>query len=140
MIEKLDHFETNVLAIKVAGRFKEGDAKLCHKFFVEKILEGHKQVNVFVKLDELKAGHLQIQTFIEYLLLNLRCYHQLGNLAIVGHSNLLENLVKTDNLFFCSQNNGYLKCYFDVFQIEEAKAFVNGKNLKKSVPLQENQG
>lgn len=140
MIEKLNHFERNVLALKEAGPFSEADAKLCYKFFLEKLLEGHNPVNVLVELDELKAGHLQIKTFLEYLFCNFCHYRQMGHLAIVGQSNLLKNLVRVDNLFHCIENNGYLECYFDISQQDEAFDLLNGIRPTTPLPTRKKKG
>ncbi|SDE45242.1 SpoIIAA-like [Pricia antarctica] len=125
MIEQLEKFKKNVLAIEVIDGFSETDEKLCQKFFEEKIEEGFEQINLLVKLDEMKISKSSSKAFFEDTLWTLRNYKKLGHLAIVAHSNILKALVPIDNLFFARASKGRQERYFDVAQMEEAMAFVN---------------
>lgn len=125
MIEQLKTFDNNVLAVEVIEGFTETDEKLCRKFFQEKIDEGHSQVNVLVKMDEMKIRKSSIKAFMEDMLWALRNYQNLGHLAIVAHSNVMKALVPIDNLFFQRASKGRLERYFDVSQMDEAMRFVS---------------
>lgn len=127
MIEQLKTSKGNVLAIEVIDGFTETDEKLCQKFFQQKLDEGFNQVNVLVKLDELKVSHSSVRAFMEDSIWALRNYKNIGHLAIVAHSKVLKALVPIDNLFFERASKGRLERYFDISQIEEAFAFVNSK-------------
>jgi len=123
MIEQLETFPDNVLAIEVIDKFNETDEKLCQKWFEAK-RASNSQVNVMVKLDEMKLSASSIKAFFEDMLWVLRNYTHLGHLAIVAHSNVLKALVPLDNLFFQRASKGRMERYFDVSQMEDAIAFV----------------
>ncbi|WP_053975490.1 SpoIIAA family protein [Mangrovimonas xylaniphaga] len=125
MIEQLKTFQDNQLAIEVIDGFSETDEQLCQKWFQKKLDEGFEQVNVLVKLDELKLSHSSVKAFMEDSIWALRHYKQLGHLAIVAHSKIIKALVPIDNLFFQRASKGRLERYFDVSQLDEAFAFIN---------------
>ena len=124
MIEQIKTFETNVVAIEVIDGFTETDEKLCQKLVQEKFEQGFEQVNVLIKMDEMKIGKSSIKAFMEDTLWALRNYKNLGHLAIVAHSNVLKALVPIDNLFFQRSSKGRHERYFDTAQMDEAMAFV----------------
>ncbi len=127
MIEQIETFKGNVLAIEVIDGFTETDEKLAQKFFKEKIEEGNDHVNVLVKLDELKIGHSSTKAFMEDIVWVLRNYKHMGNLAIVAHSKILKALVPIDNFFFERLQKGYEERYFDVSQLDSAIEFITTK-------------
>ncbi|HPF96954.1 MAG: STAS/SEC14 domain-containing protein [Flavobacteriaceae bacterium] len=124
MVEQIKTFDTNVLALEVIDGFTEVDEKICQKFFQEKLNKGYEQVNVLVKLDELKISHSSSKAFMEDTVWALRNYKSIGHLAIVAHSKMLKALVPIDNLFFQRASKGRYERYFDVSQLDEAFAFV----------------
>ena len=124
MIIQLEKFPDNVLAIEVVDGFTEADEKLCEKLFEEKLKDGYEQVNVLVKLDEMKVGNSSVKAFMEDGIWLLRNYGKIGHLAIVAHSNVLKALVPIDNLFFQRAGKGRYEQYFDSSQMEEAIGFV----------------
>lgn len=125
MLEQIETFENNVLAIEVIDSFTENDEKICQKFFNEKLEKGYKQVNVLVKLDEMKISHIQTKAFMEDIIWALRNYKSIGHMAIVAHSKILKAFVPIDNLFFQRAKEGRLERYFDISQMNDAMAFVN---------------
>lgn len=127
MLEQLKTFDNAVLAVEVIDGFTENDEKICQKFFEEKIKQGFKQVNVLVKLDELKISHSSTKAFFEDIIWAMRHYKNLGHLAIVAHSKIVKALVPIDNLFFERASKGRFERYFDVSQLDEAFDFVNPK-------------
>lgn len=127
MLEKIRHFNDNVLAIEVIDGFTETDKLICQKFFNEKLEKGFDKVNVLVKLDEMKVSHSEAKAFFEDTLWAIRNYKKLGHLAIVAHSNIIKAFVPIDNLFFARAKEGREERYFDVSQMDEAMAFVNAK-------------
>ena len=128
MIEQIETTNKNVLAIEVIDGFTETDEKLCQKFFQEKLNHGFKQVNVLVKLDEMKISHSSVKVFMEDTIWALRHYKQIGHLAIVAHSKILKAMVPIDNLFFERASKGRQERYFDANQMDEAMAFVNDQS------------
>ena len=124
MIEQLKTFKGNSIAIEVIDGFTETDEKLAQKFFNEKISQGHKVVNVLVKLDELKISNSSTKAFMEDIIWTLRNYKQMGNLAIVAHSNILKALIPFDNFFFERLQKGYEERYFDVSMLDKAMVFI----------------
>lgn len=124
MIEQIQTFKGNTLAIEVIDGFTENDEKLCQKLFNEKIEQGFEQVNVLVKLDELKISHSSTKAFMEDIIWTLRNYKKMGHLAIVAHSKILKALIPIDNLFFERSSKGRYEQYFDVSQLDEAIKFV----------------
>ena len=125
MVEQLKIFDTNVLAIEAIGGFTMTDEKFYQKLFKNKLEQGFDQINVLVKLDEVKVSKSEIKAFFEDILFLMRNYKKMGHLAIVAHSNILKILVPIDNLFFERASKGRLERYFDVSQMEEAMEFVN---------------
>ncbi len=125
MIEKLKTNKGNILAIEVIDEFTETDEKLCQKFFQQKLDEGFENVNVLVKLDELKVGQSSVKAFMQDMIWTLRNYKKLGHLAIVAHSGVLKALVPIDNLFFERASKGRYERYFDISQMDDAFEFVN---------------
>lgn len=125
MIEQLETFEGNTLAIQVIDGFDETDEKLAQKLFQEKLDKGFDQVNVLVKLDEMKISNSSVKAFMEDTIWVLRNYKKLGHLAIVAHSKVLKALVPIDNLFFERASKGRLEKYFDISQMKEAMEFVS---------------
>ncbi|MCB0516021.1 MAG: STAS/SEC14 domain-containing protein [Chitinophagales bacterium] len=124
MIEQIKTFPNNALAIEVIDGFTETDENLCQKFFNQKLAQGYEQVNVLVKLDEMKISHSSAKAFLEDNVWALRNYSKMGHLAIVGHSKILKALVPIDNLFFERASKGRLERYFDVSQLEDAIKFI----------------
>ena len=127
MLEQIETFKNNVLAVEVIGGFTEEDEKICEKFFEEKIKQGNKSVNVLIKLDEMKISNSSIKAFMEDSIWTLRNYKKMGHLAIVAHSKVLKALVPIDSLFFSRASKGRHERYFDVSQMGEAMKFVQAK-------------
>ncbi len=90
MLLQIETSSKNVLAIEVIDGFTETDEKICQKYFQEKLDAGYSQVNVLVKLDELKISHSSVKAFMEDIIWALRNYKKLGHLAIVAHSKVVK--------------------------------------------------
>ena len=125
MIEQIDKYSGNVLAFEVIDGFTETDEKLAQKLFEEKLKEGFDYINILIKLDELKLSKSSTKAFMEDVVWSLRNYKQMGNIAIVAHSNILKALVPVDNFFFKRLRKGFEERYFDISQIDKAIEFVN---------------
>lgn len=125
MIEQIKTFKGNALAIEVIDGFTKTDEKLVEKLFAKKIDEGNEQVNVLVKLDEIKINHINTKAFMENVIWVLRNYKHIGHLAIVAHSKIVKALVPIDNFVFERLQKGYEERYFDVSQLDKAFEFIN---------------
>lgn len=88
------------------------------------IPKGHKHINVLIKLDEVKINHISTKAFMEDIIRTLRNLKQIGNIAIVVHSNIGKALVPMDNFFFERLKKGYEERYLDISQLEKAIEFV----------------
>jgi hypothetical protein len=100
MIEQIKVFDENAIAIEAIELFTATDAKLLHKFFEAKLNKGFTHVNVLVKLDEIKISQISTKAFFEHMIWVIRNLKNVGNLAIVAHSNILKALIPIDNVFF----------------------------------------
>ena len=88
MVEQLEIHKDNVLVIEVIDAFTEVDEKYCQKLFEQKREQGFNQINVLIKLDEMKISKTSIKAFFEDIVWILRNYKYMGHLAIVAHSNI----------------------------------------------------
>jgi len=130
MIEQMKTFKGNTIAIEAIESFTETDAKLMHKFFEEKRNQGFEHVNVLVKLDEIKINKINTKAFFEHMLWVLRNLKNVGNLAIVAHSNILKTMIPIDNIFFERLKKGFEERYFDVSHLDKALEFVASNSEK----------
>ena len=127
MIEQIKTFEDNTIAIEAIESFTETDVQLMHKFFEGKLAKGFDHVNVLIKLDEVKINQINTKAFFEHVIWVLRNLKNVGNLAIVAHSNILKSLIPLDNVFFKRLKKGFEERYFDVSQLDKALDFVQSK-------------
>ena len=125
MVEQLKTFENNALAITVIDSFTENDEKICQKWMEEKLAKGFDQVNILIKIDEMKISGSSTKAFFEDTVYIIRNYKNLGHIAVVAHSKVLKALIPIDNFFFERASKGHHERYFDVSQLDEAFEFVN---------------
>ncbi|PZX52071.1 SpoIIAA family protein [Algoriphagus chordae] len=125
MVDQIKTFDKNVLAITVIDSFTENDENICQKWMQEKLDQGFDQVNILVKIDEMKISGSSTKAFFEDSLYILRNYKKMGHIAVVAHSKILKALIPIDNLFFQRASKGRHERYFDVSQLDEAFEFVN---------------
>jgi len=130
MIEQLNKYNNNVLAITIIDGFTKTDEELAQKLFKEKIDKGFNSINLLIKLDELKISKSSIKAFFEDSLWALRNYKKMGHIAVVAHSKIIKAGVPIDKLFFDRASKGRLERYFDVSQMDEALKFVNSNDYK----------
>ena len=125
MVEQIKTFDNNSLAITVIDSFTENDEKICQKWMEEKLDQGFDQVNILVKIDEMKISGSSAKAFFEDVLYILRKYKSMGHIAVVAHSKILKALIPIDNLFFERASKGRHERYFDISQLDEAFEFIN---------------
>lgn len=126
MVEEIKHYDNNVLAVEVKGGFTEDDEKQCQKLVKEKMEEGYENINVLVKLDEMKLADSSIKAFFQDAIFAFRNYKKLHHLAVVAKSKFIETAVKADNLFFRNKEKDREEKYFDVSEMNQALKFVGG--------------
>jgi len=125
MVEQLEVFENNTLALEAYGGFTEVDEKYCQKLFSQKLDKGFDKVNILVKIDEVKITKSSLKALLEDMVWVLRNYKKMGRLAIVANSSITKKLVEIDNLFFANKKEGRIEKYFDISKIDDALEFVN---------------
>ena len=59
----------------------------------------------------------------------IRNLKNVGNLAIVAHSNILKAMIPLDNLFFERLKEGFEERYFDASHLDKALHFVEYSNV-----------
>jgi hypothetical protein len=129
MIEQIKTFKGNAIAIEAIESFTETDAQLLHKFFEQKLNAGNEHVHVLVKLDEIKINQISTKAFFEHMIWVIRNLKNVGNLAIVAHSNILKAMIPVDNLFFERLKEGFEERYFDVSHLDKALHFIESNDI-----------
>lgn len=129
MVEQIRTFETTPLAITVIDSFTENDETMCQKWMEEKLAKGFDQVNILIKIDEMRISGSSAKAFLEDGLYILRKYKSMGHIAVVAHSKILKALIPIDNLFFERASKGRQERYFDISQLDEAFEFLNSKAI-----------
>jgi len=125
MVEQLEVFENNVLALEAYGGFTEVDEKYCQKLFSQKLEIGFDKINILIKIDELKITKSSLKALLEDLVWAMRNYKKMGRLAIVANSSIIKKLVEIDNLFFANKKEGRIEQYFNITEMKQALEFVN---------------
>lgn len=129
MVEQIRTFETPPLAITVIDSFTENDETMCQKWMEEKLAKGFDQVNILIKIDEMRISGSSAKAFLEDGLYILRKYKSMGHIAVLAHSKILKALIPIDNLFFERASKGRQERYFDISQLDEAFEFLNSKAI-----------
>lgn len=117
------------LAITVIDSFTENDETMCQKWMEEKLAKGFDQVNILIKIDEMRISGSSAKAFLEDGLYILRKYKSMGHIAVLAHSKILKALIPIDNLFFERASKGRQERYFDISQLDEAFEFLNSKAI-----------
>jgi hypothetical protein len=130
MIEQIKIFKGNSIAIEAIESLTETDVTLMHKFFEKKLNNGFDHVHVLIKLDEIKISQINTKAFFEHMIWVIRNLKNVGNLAIVAHSNILKSMIPIDNIFFERLKKGYEERYFDISHLDKALDFIES-NTKK---------
>lgn len=129
MVEQIRTFEPPPLAITVIDSFTENDETMCQKWMEEKLAKGFDQVNILIKIDEMRISGSSAKAFLEDGLYILRKYKSMGHIAVLAHSKILKALIPIDNLFFERASKGRQERYFDISQLDEAFEFLNSKAI-----------
>lgn len=124
MIEQIKIFDGNTIAVEAVESFTETDVKIMHKFFEQKLNKGFQHVHVLVKIDEVKINQINTKAFFEHMVWVIRNLENVGNLAIVAHSNILKAVIPIDNLFFERLKKGFEERYFDISHLDKALKFI----------------
>ncbi|UOK41701.1 MULTISPECIES: STAS/SEC14 domain-containing protein [Flavobacterium] len=126
MINQIQKFEKNALALEIQGTFTEADALLTEHLFEEKLKEGYKHVNILIKVKDMSIiKDMELKGFLKGELWGIRHIGKLGRCAIVSHSDFIESVVKIENKILHLFNSALEEKYFDNSQLDEALKFIN---------------
>ena len=127
MIEVLKTKKKYALAINVVDGFTVEDEDYCEHLFQKKLDKGYKQINLLIRLDNLRLTKISLRAFMKDLYWILRNYKRVGHMAIVAHSRIIKAWIRIDNLFFEKASAGRYERYFDVSEMKEAMAFIHAR-------------
>lgn len=121
MLEGASH---KTIAFEIIDGYMPEDEKAIEKLFENKIAEGHKKVNLLVKIDKFDFSHSSWKAMWNDSIYAIKHIKNCGRIAMVGHSKVEEYLIKVDNVFFQSKNDRGEK-YFDIADFDNAMGWVN---------------
>jgi len=126
MINQIKTFKGNALALELVDTFTETDANLIIQLFEEKLKEGHKHINMLIKVKDLSVlHHMEMKGFFKGELWGIKHFNYIGRCAVVAHSHIIESVVKIENKALHLFNPALEEKYFDAAQLDEALKFVN---------------
>ncbi len=131
MIEQLKVYDGPVLALEIIEGFDENDFELIQKWADLKRENGFLRINLLLKLDELKLSESNIKALLKQMAKLMKNFKQIGNIAIVAHSDIVKGLVPIDNFFFQIFSKDSEERYFDIADIEDAFAFIEADIKEK---------
>lgn len=125
MINQIQKFKKNALAIELLETFTEADGLLIERLFEEKLNEGYEHVNILIKVKDMSAiRHIDLKAFFQSELWGVKHFGKIGRCAVVSHSGFIESVVKVENKVLHLFNNALEEKYFDQTQLDEALAFI----------------
>ena len=126
MINQIKIFKSNSLALELLGTFTEADAKLIEQLFEEKLNEGHKHVNILIKVKDMSVmKDMSLKGFLQGELWGIKHFGKIGRCAVVSHSDFMETVVKMENKVLHLFNNALEEKYFDHSELEQALKFIS---------------
>lgn len=114
----------NVLAVAITGGYTQADFEAFRQAFEAVLTQGHAQVNVLCRIDELSLLESEWRAFIADARYALAKRDRLRHIAIVADSTVLGWLVKLDNLILGDPGRELVERSFDVKDLDQAWAFV----------------
>ncbi len=125
MINQIKEFKDNAIALEILGAFTEADALLIEKLFEEKLNQGHKHVNILIKVKDMSAiKDMKLKGFFEGELWGIQHFGKIGRCAVVSHSGFMESVVNIENKVLHLFNPALEEKYFDETELEEALKFI----------------
>jgi hypothetical protein len=126
MLNQIQLFEGNALALELTGTFTLADEKRCEQLFTEKLREGHEQVNLLIKVKDLaQFKDMDLKAFFEGEFWGIRNFRKLGRCAVVAHSDFIKAAVNVESRILPLFNEALEEKYFEEAQLEEALAFIS---------------
>lgn len=126
MVNQIQKFRKNALALELTETFTEADASLIKNLFEEKLKEGYQHVNILIKVKDMSVlKHMNLKGFLEGELWGIKHFGKIGRCAVVSHSGFMESVVKIENKILHLFNSELEEKYFDQSQLDEAIQFIN---------------
>lgn len=125
MVNQLQKFNGNAIALELLGAFTEADALFIEQLFEEKLNDGHVHVNILIKVKDLSVmKNMKLKGFFEGELWAVKHFGKIGRCAVVSHSGLMEAFVKVENKILHLFNPELEEKYFDEKELEAALQFI----------------
>ncbi len=124
MFKVLDGSAGDVLGVEISQEYTKADVEKFKEAFEAALAEAGGKVNILVKMDQLPWSKVKLDAFVEDARYALKFKNTMRHLAIVGKSEILEPLVRLDNLILGKPEEGLIEKYFDVADMDQAWEFV----------------
>jgi hypothetical protein len=126
MIQQIKTFPGNALALELTDTFTEADASLIKQLFEEKLIAGHKHVNLLMKVKDLSVmKHMNLKAFFDGEIWGFKHFGKIGRCAVVAHSDVIKSVVKVESKVLHLFNAAFEEKYFDTAELEEALGFIS---------------
>lgn len=126
MINEIKKFKDNAVAIELLETFTEADATLIKQLFEEKLDKGFTHINLLIKVKDMSLiKNINLKGFLEGKLWAVNHFGKIGRLAVVSHSNFIEEAVKIESKVLPLFNSALDEKYFDHTQLDEALIFIS---------------
>ena len=124
MIHQIKEYDQPILAIELIGGFTEYDFIEIEKLSKVKREKGFDKANILIKIEKLAISDSNAKAIMEQLIKILKNVKIFNRIAVVSDSQVLENLVKVDNLFLKLFNRDSEEKYFDKANLAKALTFI----------------
>lgn len=125
MLNQIQKFNGNALALELIGAFTEADALFIEQLFEDKLHAGHEHVNILIKVKNMSVlKDMKLKGFFEGELWGIKHFGKIGRCAVVSHSALMEAIVKMENKILHLFNPALEEKYFDEADLDEALKFI----------------
>ena len=126
MINQIQKFSKNAIAIELFESFTAEDARQIEQLFEEKLSQGYEHINILIQVKDLSIlKHMDLKGFFQDELWGIKHFNKIGRCAVVSHSRIMESVVKIESKVLHFLNSALEERYFDVAQINEALSFIN---------------
>ena len=126
MVNQIQKFDKNALALEILGTFTEADTLLIERLFEEKLRQGYTHINILIKVKDMSViKDMDFKGFIKGELWAIKHFGKLGRCAVVSHSDFIKTVVNIENKVLHLFNSALEEKYFDTAQLDEALKFIN---------------
>jgi hypothetical protein len=126
MLSQIKTFKGNALALEIMEPFTEADAQSIIQLFEQKLAEGHKHINILVKVKDMSVlRHTELKGFLKGELWGFKHFTHIGRCAVVAQSPFIETAVKIESKVLHLFNSALEERYFETAQLDEALKFVD---------------